>query len=63
MEHGGGVEDALTRLRMGDRPRAVHTGHLTDRGSGVVGGVHTALTCRGTHQSLLYRFHGLKDLQ
>jgi len=60
---GGGLEDALAHLRMGHRPRAVHTGHLTNRGSGDVGGVHTALARRGPHQSMLNMFHGLEDLQ
>ena len=44
MEHGGGVEDTLTHLRLGHRPRAVHTGYIPYRGSGALCRVCAVLT-------------------
>ena len=63
VEHGGGLEDALTHLRMGHRPRAVHPSYISYRGSGTVHRVRPALACRSPHHSLLHKIHGLKDFQ
>ncbi len=63
MEHRGGVEDTLTRLRMGHRPLAVHTGYIPYRGSGAVCRVRAAQAYRGLHHSPLHKVHGLKDHQ